>query len=129
MASTTLLRAGAQIAADPHRHGTVTLQIPTPMLRDLERCAERVGQSVSWCLCTAWTIAAEAIAQDGDGGLPREHHLLKGRRRPTSVELPFSTWRTLTLETERLDRSRSWLLQRAWLVARPEVLATTRQAS
>lgn len=38
-----------------------------------------------------------------------------------SIYIDADTWRQLESEAKRLDRSVSWLLMRAWLIARDRV--------
>ena len=92
------------------------VQLPRPILRDLERHAERLGQSMSWCLRMAWSLA-------GDLEVPptAPKRLRGGRHQAVRVVLPMATWRAIAATAESLDRSRSWLLARAWLASRGRV--------
>ncbi len=103
-----------------------TLHIPTPMLREMEKYAARLNRNVSWCARMAWSIACADIGDDRAHQSAKGSRLLSGRKRPTVIELPLSTWLHLTLEAERLDRSRSWMVQRAWLMARSRFLDALR---
>jgi len=98
------------------------MHFPTPMLRDIHKYAERLEQSVSWCIRTAWCIASGDLQRTDHMEKIADHRLLRGKRKPEVIELPLTFWFDATLESERLDRSKSWLLQRAWLLARPRFL-------
>jgi hypothetical protein len=98
-----------------------TLHFPRSLARDLEQVARRVGRSTDWCLSTAWRIAESA--DDEMLSYLGDRRMLRGEKKPLRVELPLSTWRHLTAEAEYLDRSKSWLLQRAWVLARDRVIA------
>ncbi len=100
---------------------THVLHVPTPMLRDMERHAEKLGRDVSYCARMAWSIAGTEVTEPETTEVARASRLMAGRKRRVSIQLPLSTWHHLTAEAERLDRSRSWLLQRAWLAARPRL--------
>lgn len=102
------------------------LHVPTPMLRDMERHADKLGRSVSYCARLAWSIGADAVSQPETAAAASKSRLMTGRKRPVNIELPMSTWLNLTMEAERLDRSRSWLLQRAWLAARDRIVSAAR---
>jgi hypothetical protein len=91
------------------------------MLRDMEKQAQRLGKDVSFCARMAWSIACGEIADPVVAELAKGHRLMAGRKRPVPISLPLSTWLHVTIEAERLDRSRSWMLQRAWLIARPRI--------
>lgn len=49
----------------------------------------------------------------------------KGKRRPAeqtlSAYLPADTIDEIRTEAERLDHSKSWIIQRAWRIAREEI--------
>ena len=107
------------IPALENRTEAQTLHFPAPLLRDLERHAKRVGKSVDWCLDEAWRIAEQSDKLEA----VRHTRLLGGRRTKQRVELPIRVWRHVTAEAEHLDRSKSWLMQRAWLVARNQFAA------
>lgn len=97
---------------------TQTLHFPAVLLADVQATAGRLRRSVSWCLHTAWCVAAAELECTGGIEEVRDSALLGGDMARHRVELPLLTWRHLTEESERLDRSKSWLLQRAWLIAR-----------
>ena len=105
---------------------TQTLHVPTPMLRDMEKHAAKIGRDVSFCARMAWSIACAEIASPESAELVKDSRLMTGNKRPIDIELPMSTWLHVTVEAERLDRSRSWLMQRAWIVARDRILAALR---
>lgn len=114
------------IAPKPDVCAALVLHVPTPMLRDMERHAEKIGRSVSYCARMAWSIGGGAVAQTETVDAAKRSRLMSGRKRPVNIELPMSTWLHLTLEAERLDRSRSWLLQRSWLAARDSMMSAAR---
>ena len=93
------------------------VQLSTPILRDLEQCAARLDQSVSWCLRMAWSLAGDLEVEPA---APKR--LRGGRHRPVRIVMPMTTWRAIAATAESLDRSRSWLLARAWLAARDRFL-------
>lgn len=93
------------------------LHFPSHLLRDLERHAKRIGKSVDWCLDEAWRIAEQSARLEA----VKNARLLGGRATRQRVELPIRVWRHVTAEAEHLDRSKSWLMQRAWLIARKKV--------
>ncbi len=102
--------------------------VPTPLLRDMQKYAARHHQNTSWCVRMAWCLAADcngALVKAGHG--PTGKRLLRGRKNLVPLELPFATWRNITVEAEKLDRSKSWLVQRAWLVARSQFMAGKHQ--
>ncbi len=102
------------------QHGTQShlVHFPTPMLRDLDRHAQQLGKGVSWCLRMAWNMAADQLGEVRALQRLAGHQLLAGKKTTRLIELPVALWLSVALEAERLDRSRSWLLQRAWLLAR-----------
>ncbi len=102
-----------------------SLFLPTPLLRDVERYAQRLNRSESWCLRMAWCLASSADT-GADETSAASARLLKGRKRAVKVTLPLRTWGDLRLESEEKDRSQSWLLQRAWLMARQRFLRAAR---
>lgn len=104
---------------DDTRHDTVchSLHFPGAMLRDMRQCADNLERDLSWCLRMAWSIACGEIA-DRHGQVSGQR-MLKGRKLATRIDLPVSTWLHIALEAECLDRSHAWMLQRAWVIARP----------
>jgi hypothetical protein len=102
-------------------HACCVLHLPTPMLRELERYAARLDRDVSYCLRMAWSIAGGEVDAPETDAMASESRLMAGKRRPVSIELSLSCWMHVTLEAERLDRSRSWIIQRAWLAARHRI--------
>jgi hypothetical protein len=101
------------------------LHFPAALLADIEDKAAQLGRSIDWCLHTAWCVAAAELECHGAIDRVGDTELLSGKAVPHEVELPLLTWRHLTEEAERLDRSKSWLLQRAWLIARPRLVDAT----
>ncbi len=102
------------------------LHVPTPMLREMEKHARQLGRDVSFCARMAWSIGCAEVGDPQTDELARTSRLMTGRKRPVHITVPMSTWLHLTIEAERLDRSRSWLLQRAWLVARARIISALR---
>lgn len=102
------------------------VHVPTPMLRDMQKQAERLDRSVSWCVRMAWDMAAKDMRAWSAHEPTPQSRLLRGRRRPESMSLPSATWCELSEEAARLDRSRSWVVQQAWLVARSQLLVAMR---
>jgi uncharacterized small protein (TIGR04563 family) len=103
------------------------VHLPTPMLEDMRKQARRLEQSVSWCVHTAWTLASADVQTWSQHDRAAEHRLLGGRRRPEPMVLPEGIWQQLTAESARLDRSPSWLVQQAWLAARPALLRAAKR--
>jgi hypothetical protein len=97
------------------------LHFPALLARDIESVAKRLGRSIHWCLAAAWRIAESS--DDALLSYAGDHRMLRGTKRSLAVELPLLTWRHLTAEAEYLDRSKSWLLQRAWVLARDRLTA------
>jgi len=116
--SLSMVRA-EQIPARSDRSEAQTLHFPSSLMRDLEAVSQSIGHSIHWCLAAAWRIAEstddELLSYTGD------RRMLRGPKEAVRVELSLSTWRHLTAEAEHLDRSKSWLLQRAWLLARDHI--------
>ena len=126
MTSRAPLLGSHTIPFEPRELSSQTLHFPTPVLRDMEKYAARLGRSLSWCARMAWSIGcADVASADALAGI-QQSRLLSGRKRPVCIELPMSTWLHVTIEAEQLDRSRSWLLTRSWLLARPRLLAAMR---
>jgi uncharacterized small protein (TIGR04563 family) len=107
-------------------HATCVLHLPTPMLRDIERSAARLDRDLSYCLRMAWSIGCIEVSSPEMLELARASRMMSGRKRPLVVSLPLSTWLHVTTEAERLDRSRSWVIQRAWLAARGRIVNAMR---
>ena len=116
--SLSMVRA-ERIPARSDRSEAQTLHFPSSLMRDLEAVSRSIGRSIHWCLAAAWRIAEstddELLSYAGD------RRMLRGPKEAFRVELSLSTWRHLTAEAEYLDRSKSWLLQRAWLLARDRI--------
>jgi uncharacterized small protein (TIGR04563 family) len=94
------------------------LHVPEAMLRDIEDQAQSLGRDVDWCVNTAWCIAVAEFEANGGVDVADSENIMRGRKRRIRVVLSLLTWRHITQEAERLDRSKSWMLQRAWLIAR-----------
>jgi uncharacterized small protein (TIGR04563 family) len=118
--------ASHAIVPNPHECGSQMLHFPTSMMRDMEKYAAKLERSVSWCVRMAWSIACGDLADGHGHEKVQGHRMLKGRKEPMRIELPLSTWLHIALEAERLDRSRSWMLQRTWMMARPRFLTALR---
>ncbi len=123
----------AQPTAPPHppssrwligQQGSQThvVHLPTPLLADLEQHAQRLGKQVSWCLRMAWNLASPQLSDPHALRSVALDPLLEGPKQVHTVSLPVAAWLQVALEAERLDRSRSWLLQRVWLLARPRIV-------
>ena len=104
-----------------------TLHFPTPVLEEVRVFASGIDRSVGWCLWMAWCLA---VLEDAEGASPLvTTDLPDGDKEAEQVTMPLGTWRHLTREAERLDRSKSWLLARAWVAARPRMNDAVRAAS
>ena len=108
------------------RAGRSVVHVPTPMLRDMQKQAKRLDQSVSWCVRMAWNMASPDIRRWSAHDPTPQSRLLRGRKRAEAMSMPSNMWFELSREAARLDRSRSWLVQQAWLLARPELLGAMR---
>ncbi len=117
-----LVLASHLIELHTDRRAEQVLHLPTPMVRDIETHAFRMGCTMSQCLERAWTIAGTDLGMDSCAEVSASR-LLRGRKVPQRVELSFHSWHDVALVAERMDRSRSWLLQRAWVLARPRLHA------
>lgn len=95
-----------------------TMFLPEPVLTDLRAYAERLDRSVGWCLWMAWCMVSLEMGEAVLANMASDP-MLDGAKHVAEVDLPLGTWRHLTRMAERLDRSKSWLLARAWLLARP----------
>ena len=123
---TDTVGASHAIAANPNESASQVLHFSTSMQRDMEKHAAKLGQSISWCVRMAWSIACADLGDGHSHSTVQGHRMLKGRKQPIRIELPMSTWLHIALEAERLDRSRSWMMQRAWLIARPRFSSAVR---
>jgi hypothetical protein len=118
--SVSAVRA-ARIPARTDASDVQVLHFPAALLGDIRDKAAQLKRSTDWCLHTAWCVAAAELECHGAIDAVKDAELLSGTMVKLEVELPLLTWRHLTEEAERLDRSKSWLLQRAWLIARPRL--------
>lgn len=94
------------------------LHLPEAVLADVQRYADELERPIGWCLWMAWCIAS--LSNDELAAQLEEMPLAVGTKRAAEVVMPLGTWRHVTRQAERLDRSKSWLLTRAWLLARPQ---------
>ncbi len=94
-----------------------TLHLPEDVLADVQRYADELERPIGWCLWMAWCIAS--LSNDDLAGQLAEIPRAVGPKRAAEVVMPLGTWRHVTRQAERLDRSKSWLLARAWCLARP----------
>jgi len=117
--TTSQSRASVRAEQIPERFDLAAgqlLHFPVEVLEELRHYAAELDRSVGWCLWMAWCIAS--VEMNGDrldaiDGVP------EGPKIGDEVVMPLGTWRRVTREAERLDRSKSWLLVRAWVAARP----------
>lgn len=94
------------------------LHFPTSMLREIEREAIRRGKSISDCLGQAWGASRQhlqALTSDTPTGGGR---LITEPKKAQRAELTASVWREVDRQAWRLDRSKSWVFQQAWLAAK-----------
>jgi len=99
---------------------TQTLYFPEAMLADIQTEALRLDTSLSWIVQQAWDIAGTRIEQDLD-----EAAAFGGEKRMQSIFFPEEMLAMIQSEAQRLDRSLSWVVQRAYRHARAEILALT----
>jgi len=103
------------------------LHFPASVLAEARRYAATIDRSVGWCLWMAWCLA---VLEEPDGAAALDGvEVPEGDKEAESVVMPLGTWRHVTKEAERLDRSKSWLLSRAWIAARPRMNDAVRKAS
>jgi hypothetical protein len=102
-----------------------TMHFPEPLLAELERYASQLERSVGWCLWMAWCIASLSAHEQPIDAVP-EDRIPAGEMLSAKVVMPLGTWRHLTREAERLDRSKSWLLTRGWVLARERFIEVVR---
>lgn len=103
------------------------LHFPASVLTEVRRYAATIDRSVGWCLWMAWCLAV--LEEPKGAETLAEVELPDGDKEAESVVMPLGTWRHVTKEAERLDRSKSWLLSRAWVAARPRMNDAIRKAS
>jgi predicted transcriptional regulator len=102
-----------------------TLHFPKAIIDDVQQFAERLDRSVGWCMWMAWCLASLRMDEETLAELQQDERLV-GPKQAERIELPLGTWRHLTRQAERLDRSKSWLVARAWIIARPRFLSAVR---
>jgi hypothetical protein len=116
------LNATVRAAAIPQRMDLSAgqlLHFPLPLLTEVRHFAAEIDRSVGWCLWMAWCLA---VLEHAEGASPLvDTEVPDGEKIPEQVTMPLGTWRHVTREAERLDRSKSWLLARAWVAARPRM--------
>ena len=96
-----------------------TVHLPASTANELERLAAELERGIGWCLWMAWCLATVDVGHDGlerlcDEPVPPEEMVA------VRVAMPLGTWRHVTRTAEELDRSKSWLLARAWARARDQ---------
>ena len=102
-----------------------TLHFPKAIIDDVQQFAARLDRSLGWCMWMAWCLASLRMDEATLAEL-QEDERLGGLKQAERIELPLGTWRHLTRQSERLDRSKSWLMARACLIARPRFLSAVR---
>jgi uncharacterized small protein (TIGR04563 family) len=120
-------------AASGVEHVEQSIYWPALMLTDIKGQANRLNNSLFWATERAWSLgrarllaltdATQADHPKGGAFQLNATELLDGPKYKQTLDFPFAMWRELTELAERLKRSTSWVLQRAWLLARPEILA------
>ncbi len=93
------------------------VHLPAVAAAELRGYADELERSEGWCLWMAWCLATVEI---GHGDLERlcDESVPGGDRVAVRAVMPLGTWRHVTRAAEQLDRSKSWLLARAWARAR-----------
>lgn len=99
--------------------GGVGLYFPEGMLRAIEAEATRLDRSVSWVVERAWLVASGATSPVIDDRAPPRD----GPRVKRSIYVPLAMHDELTRAAVREDRSMSFFVQRAILVAWPTLTA------
>ena len=101
---------------------------PESMLEDIRTQAVRLDRSLSWCAQRAWVLggprlrALEPLADDPDAEAIYDAHFAKSAdHRKQTLFFPIDMVNAIQAEAARLDRSKSWLVQRAWCLARADV--------
>jgi uncharacterized small protein (TIGR04563 family) len=114
--------------------GPATLYFPVEMIEEMTRESERLDRSVSWCLLSIWKHVRDdfrAVPDEEDH--PRAEQLFEeryhaGDKAPATVYFNEVLYQELVAEAGRLDRSISWLMQRAWCIGHEHLAVLPRQA-
>src|SRR5687767_12121748 len=105
------------------------------MLEDVLFQAHRLDRSLSSCVQSAWLAARDDLARIelGSVNLVAEARFKLRFDDQTKVKqtlfFPTEMADDIKLEADRLDRSASWLLQRAWCLGAPSLEALPAAAS
>ena len=94
------------------------LLVPEDLFMDIHGAAMRLGRSDSWALQKAWLLAREQIA--GSSAKPK---LTRSKSQRTFYIFPADMFAEMTAEAQRQDRSVSFVVLKAWTIARAQVLA------
>jgi uncharacterized small protein (TIGR04563 family) len=102
----------------------LTLHLPDTVLADMEAEASAAGRRLSWSIERAWLISRDVLRAEAPGtGYGDECESLneQGDLQPHTARKIFfapETMAELRSEADRRDGSVSWLVQRAWRLAR-----------
>ena len=112
-----------RIAPNHDQEAEQTVHLPASTAAELAQHAAELERGVGWCLWMAWCLATVDVGHDG---LERLCHEQVPQESMTAVRvaMPLGTWRHVTRTAEDLDRSKSWLLARAWARARSQFSAS-----
>jgi hypothetical protein len=105
------------MTADDYRAAGVTM-IETPLYWPVDQLAAVIARaaeldvSISRLVQRAWAIASDRELPDVSS---------PGDKRAQSIYLPIEIWGELTLRSQTLDRSKSWLMQRVVAAAWDEL--------
>jgi uncharacterized small protein (TIGR04563 family) len=102
------------------------LWYPSVMLEEMQSVAETAGHSVAWVVDQTWSRAKAEVAKlDGSAPWRAEKvfdaHYADSDKVKHMLALPASMMDEVKAEAARLDRSMSWLVARAWCVARDQL--------
>jgi uncharacterized small protein (TIGR04563 family) len=111
---------------------------PQKMLEDIRVQAARLDTSLSWCVQRAWKLGRKTIvALPAEGGVDdtpgspgqvaeaavEARYGEDGPKQKQTLFFPEEMLAEIRAEAQRMDRSLSWVVQRAWAVAYPEIAA------
>lgn len=94
---------------------------PEPMLQEIKEHAARLDKSLSWCVQRAWALARAHVTSLG----PADHDDLParytGEKCKQTLFFPSEMLLEIKDTAQRLDRSLSWVVGRAWAFAVPDI--------
>jgi uncharacterized small protein (TIGR04563 family) len=112
------------------------LYFPESMLDRISQVAAKLDVSWSWCAQRAWKLSHAPIStfpapKPGsderpsspalDAATVRYRRYFDSPKRKQTLFFPQAMLDEITAEATRLDRSKSWLIQYAWVLAEDEI--------